>query len=230
MLVLLRIIFGGALAAAFALAIQASDRNVAGDVTPGFYLSVCLILGLANAIVWAPWVGEKLAAPLDTMYTGAGSPMPTNTWLRFAHWCAAKGHRRLAVLLAFAEGVRHPDLPGAFIVGLHNAKPGSWLEKIFAREVYRFHNVQNAVHAWEVLRRHGIEPPPHPNKEVNATLLSLMHRHQPESRVLPVPEAPEPPLKRNPRIQLFTDAAKDAVPETPAAPAEPPEKSPPSAS
>jgi hypothetical protein len=57
-----------------------------------------------------------------------------------------------------------------------------------------------------------------------------MHRHQPESRVLPVPAAPEPPLKRNPRIQLFTDAAKNAAPEPPAAPAEPPEKSPPSAS
>lgn len=209
MLILLRILFGAALAGVMASAIAAGDRNVAGDVTPGFYLMLGVILALANGIVWAPWVGAKIAGPLDTMYIGEGGEVKPNTWLRFAHWCAAHRWRRMALLLAFAEGVRHPDLPGAFIAGLHNTKPGSWLEKVFAREVYRFNNVQNAVRAWEILNARGLELPPHPNPEVNATLISMRHRERPAKEPLAVPDAPEPALERNPRIRLFGDSTPD---------------------
>lgn len=203
MIVLLRILFGAGLLAVMFFALQESDRNIAGDVTPGFYLAVGLVLALANAIVWASWIGERIAGPLDSMYVGKGASASPNLLLRLAQRADARKHRRLALLLAFIEGVRHPDFSGAFLVGMRNARPGTWLEKVFAREVYRFDGLDNCIRAHGILKQHGIKPPPHRNKEVSGVLLSLDHRGRPPAEILPVPKAPEVELQRNPRIRLF---------------------------
>lgn len=216
MLILLRIVFGAALAFVLGLAIRAADQGWHGDITPAFYLALCVLVGIANAVVWAPWIGDKIAGPLSGFYAGEGAPVKPNLWLRLARRFETRQHRRLALALAFLEGVRHPDAPGAFLIGLRNARPGSWLEKIFAREVYRFDNIQNAIQARRVLQQHGEEPPPHPNQQVCAVLLSLEREHQPEPAILTVPAAEPPTIARNPRIRLFSAAAPPPVPEPPA--------------
>ncbi|MCB1126395.1 MAG: hypothetical protein KDM81_07865 [Verrucomicrobiae bacterium] len=204
MIAVLRILFGAGLGGVLFLALRESNQNIAGDVTPGFYLAVGLILALANAIVWASWIGERIAGPLDSMYVGKGTPASPHLGLRLAQKAAARGHRRLAVFLAFIEGVRHPDFSGPFIVGMRNARPGGWLEKVFAREVYRFDGVDNCVRAYTILKQRGIKPPPHRNKEISGVLLSLEHQGKPPAAALPVPKAPEVELQRNPRIRLYT--------------------------
>ena len=72
-------------------------------------------------------------------------------------------------------------MPSAFVIGLKNARPGSWLEKVFAREVFRFHNTQHCIQAYLALKRHGIDPRPHPNQEINVALLSLDRPDRPEA-------------------------------------------------
>ena len=89
-------------------------------------------------------------------------------------------------------------------MGMKNARPGSWFEKVFAREVFRFHNTQNCVQAYLALRRRGIDPRPHPNQEINIVLLSLERPQRPEAETIAVtPAVHPPPLKRNPNIRLF---------------------------
>jgi hypothetical protein len=69
--------------------------------------------------------------------------------------------------------VRHPWRPAPFVIGMKNARPGSWLEHVYAREVYRFTNVDNCVRAYQVLRRHGRTPGPHARDEVNRLTAAL---------------------------------------------------------
>ncbi|MCP5516834.1 MAG: hypothetical protein H7A45_06190 [Verrucomicrobiales bacterium] len=219
MLILLRILFGGALLYALAVAIGAAESGVGGDLAPALHLAVGLFLALANAIVWAPWIGGKIADPISGMFTSDSSGGRPNLWLALAHRFEARRWRRLALLLAFAEGVRHPDQPGAFAVGLRTARPGSWLERVFAREVYRFDNIQNSVRAYQILRTHGERPLPHRNKEISATLLALDREQRPPPTVLAVPQAAAAAPRRNPRIRLFQ--ARPAPPADPSSP-EPP--------
>jgi hypothetical protein len=214
MIILLRIVFGAGLLGVMFFASQESGRNIAGDVTPGFFLALGLILALANAIVWASWIGERIAGPLDSMYVGKGAHAAPHLGLRLARKAAARGHRRLAVLLAFVEGVRHPDFSGAFIVGMRNARPGGWLEKVFAREVYRFDGVDNCVQAYTILKQHGLKPPPHENQEIRGVLRSLDHQGKPPAQPLAVPKAPEVEIQRNPRIRLFSSGKDGAAGES----------------
>lgn len=203
MLIVLRIVFGAALIYALAVALGAGGGSVGGDLAPALHLAVGLFLALANAIVWAPWLGGKIADPISGMFTADSSSGRPNRWLRLAQRCEARGWRRLAQVLAFAEGVRHPDQPGAFAVGLRTARPGSWLERVFAREVYRFDNIQNSVRAYQILKAHGERLPPHRNKEISALLLSLEREQRPEPPRLAVPRAMATAPRRNPRIRLF---------------------------
>jgi hypothetical protein len=111
--------------------------------------------------------------------------------------------------------VRHPNLPAAFVVGMNNARPGSWLEKVFAREVWRFNNITNCVRAHEILRtRHRIDPGTHEQAEINLALMSQVREPAPALPPLAVPAAPPAPLpKRNARIRLFGGATSpDAKP------------------
>lgn len=218
MLVLLRIVFG--LALLYALvegARRAPGTGEAGDLTGAAYLAVCVVLGILNAMVWAPYLGAKVAGPLTGMFTGGEYVERTNWVMRLIRRCDARGWRRLTVILSFWEAVRHPSSPAPYVTGFKNARPGSWLEKVFAREVFRFNNTQNCVEAYLALKRHGITPRPHPSQEVNMVLLSLERPPRPDAEKVSVPSAPPPPaLHRNPRIRLFkTPGADSAEPGEP---------------
>lgn len=234
MLALLRIVFGFALFSVFARAVRLAgpDPQTEGTTDAG-YLVVAVALGILNAIVWAPWIGRLMADPLTGAFTSGHPGDMTNRGLQFAHKLALRRWRRTALFFAFLEGVRNPDLPGAFVLGLNHARSGSWLEKVFAREVWRFDNAANCLRAWKVLRERGIEPNLHPRPEVNLLI-------QGQTRVVPPPPLPmavptaaaPPPPKRNERIQLFQSAVPAVQPsgtpagqgqETPAATAIPPE-------
>jgi hypothetical protein len=95
-------------------------------------------------------------------------------------------------------------MPTAFIIGLENAREGTWFEKVFAREVYRFDNTQNCLWAYQVLKRHGVNPGVHPRPEVNLTLRSVEKEVAPPQPPIPIPPAPQTmPLERNRQIRLF---------------------------
>jgi hypothetical protein len=181
-----------------------------GDLANAFWVAWCVIMGLFAAIAWAPLIGSKVVEPLTGMMTD-GHYIERKNWLmRLVRWLEGRRRRRLVRWLCFLEGVRHPWLPDQFITGLNHARPGSWLERVFAREVYRFNNIKNCLQAYEVLRRHGVTPPAHANAEVNVVLMSLDRAVKPASRPMPVPAAAEPPLKRNPRIRLFASPPEAA--------------------
>ena len=81
--------------------------------------------------------------------------------------------------------------------------------------MFRFSNTQNCVQAYLVLKRHGIDPRPHPAQEVNVMLMSMERPPRPEPAVLDVPPAPEPePLKRNVSTRLFKTAPNQPLEET----------------
>lgn len=175
MLILWRILFGAALVVVLSRMFQDSGAGSV-DPTSGGYMALAVILGLANAIAWAPWIGEKLTTPLDTLYLPETGEPPTNRLLALARRAEERGRRRLALTLAFIECVRHPAFLPGFALGLRNARPGSRLERLFAWEVYRFSSIDQCLAAWRVLRRHGIEPPPHPDERVQHALLAELQR------------------------------------------------------
>ena len=59
------------------------------------------------------------------------------------------------------------------------------------------------MRAFEVLQRHGIDPRPHNNPDVNTVLMSLERGGGETPEVMQVAPAPPPPtLKRNERIKI----------------------------
>ena len=205
MLVILRIIFGAGLVYGFYQVRENAQSNPeAGDLMNALYLAVCVVMGILNAIVWAPYFGAKISEPLTGTLTTGPSFDPRNRWVRLILWCERRRHRRLALLLCFLEGVRHPCLPAAFVLGLRNARPGTWWEKVFARELFRFDNAQNCLQAYAVLKRHRVDPGKHPRPEVNLVLRSLEKPARPEPGRLDVPHTSQTmPRKRNLLIRLF---------------------------
>lgn len=201
----LRLIFGAGLLHGFwQVWRNAQAEPDTGDLANAFWLSVCVILALANGAVWAPWIGARIAGPITGTLTNGTYADRKNHLLRLLRWLDDRRHRRWALVVGFLEGIHHPELPAAFVVGLMNARAGSWLEQVFAREVFRFDNIQHCLQAYAVLKRHGIDPRPHRNPEVNLALISAERQVRPEPDRLAVPPAPEPPpLERNPQIRLF---------------------------
>ena len=222
MLVILRIVFGVALVYQIVDgARNAGGTGEAGDLTGAWYLVICVGLAILNALVWAPYLGNKVSGPLTGMITESTYVERINWVIHLIRWLDARGYRRAVVLLCFLEGVRYPSSPAAFAVGFKNARPGSWLEKVYAREVFRFNNTQSAIQAYLALKRHGMDPRPHHNQEVNVMLMALEKPPRADAPILPVPAAPKPaPLKRNPGIRLFKQPG-DAPPaeETASTPA-----------
>ncbi|MBU6401259.1 MAG: hypothetical protein KGS61_13165 [Verrucomicrobia bacterium] len=205
MLVILRIVFGAALLyGLFEVRQNAQSNPETGDLMNAFFLAVCVIAGILNAIVWAPYFGARIAEPLTGVLTTGPGYDPRNRVMRLILWCERRGYRWLSLGLCFLEGVRHPMSPAAFVVALRQVKPGGWWEGIYAREVFRFSNTQHCLQAYEILKRLGLDPGPHPRPEVNLVLHSLGKPVAPEPARLDVPRAPQTmPLKRDPRIQLF---------------------------
>lgn len=208
MLILLRILFGAGLVYGFRKAIENAEAAPdTGDLTNAFYLAFSVIMAIANAVVWAPYLGEKLSDPLTSVITKGNFADRKNHLLRLIRRLDTRGFRRLTSFLCFLEGVRHPDWPTAFVIGLKNSRPGSWLEKVYALEVFRFDNAKHCMDAYHALKRHGIDPRPHHNPEISLVLISLEHGVRPDPEKVVVPPAPEPPpLKRDTRIRLFESA------------------------
>jgi len=131
MLVILRIIFGLAAIYAVRLLWQNSQAHPeTGDLTNAFYIALLVILAIPNAIVWAPYFGAKFSDPLTGVLTNSTYVERKNLSLRLIYWLQDRGFRRLTLFFRFLEGVHPPDRPTAFVIGLKNVKPGSWLEKV----------------------------------------------------------------------------------------------------
>lgn len=204
MLIILRILLGALMYWAFREArMNAQTNPLTGDLSNAFWVAVVVILAFANAIVWAPYFAEKVADPLTGGTVNAEYKEPNNLLLKLIRNCERRGSKTLAAYLCFVQGVRTPYLPTAFVIGMHNAPKGSWLEKVFAKEVFKFNNAQNCMTAFNILKTHGIDPRPHRVPGVNLVIYSTEHEVKPEPRRVDVPEAPPPPkLKRDDRIDI----------------------------
>ena len=184
---------------------------ISGDTTPAYYLMVFVFVGILNAFVWAPAIGSKLSDPLTSMLTESTFEQHDNWLLKMVRWVAGFNWNYLTCRLAFLECIHNPDQPAGYILGLAHSRPGSWLERVFAQELFRFDNTQNAIWAFNVLKRHGIDPRPHSRPEVNMTLLAADREVKPAPAPLPLPIAAKPPQqKRNQRIQLFSRPLQQA--------------------
>jgi hypothetical protein len=212
-LIALRVLFGGLLAYALYEAWKNGQTNLErGDILNAYYVAVSVGLAMLNAMVWAPFLGSKLSDPITNTITKSTYVERYNWLLRLIRWLDNRGFRALTRWLCFVEAVRHPSQPTQFAIGFNNARPGSWLEKIFALEVFRFHNIQNCVQAYHVLRRHGIDPRPHLNPEVNIVLMSIEREARPSPEILALPKGENPARPvRNAKIKLF-DGAPDPAP------------------
>ena len=204
MLVLLRIVFTSAFIYCIVEARRGAGQPTAiDDVSHAFWLAVAVIVGLACSATWAPYLGEKVAGPLTGGWTESHLDERKNLLLQLIRWCDKRHNARAVRWLCFFEGVRAPHLPTAFILGLKNSKSGSWLEKVYAREVWRFNHTENCVKAFLILQQHGINPGLHNNSEVNLALFTKERQVASERRPIEVPVAPPvQTLQRDTRIRI----------------------------
>lgn len=210
LLLLLRIVLSGAFVWLLWSASTEASANLSADVVNAGRFALAIVVGFGAALTWAPVLGEEIAGPVTGLMSDGSVAQINFRLVRWARNCQGRGWRRLALLLAFVEGVRRPNLPAAFVVGMRCARPGSWLELAFAREVWRFNNVANCVRAYDILvLHHDRRPRAHPVPEVNLALLAHTRPVPTPAEVLPVPSAPPPPpLERNERIRLFAGAPR----------------------
>ena len=191
MLVLLRILLTSAWAyCIYQAAISAEGNRDVENLGPVMYLGLTLFLGLGVGAVWTPFLAQFVYGPLTDNFTGSTYVEPENRFLKMLRWAEARKRRRLILFLAFVEGMLHPNRPHPFIVGLQNARKGSWLEKVFAREVFRFGSGPNCELAAEALRRHGIDPGNHHNAEINHILFAARRVIKPDPEKIAVPRIP----------------------------------------
>lgn len=146
--------------------------GTSADVDSAIWMGVAIGVGMLAALCWAPVLSGAVAGRVGDLSEDGDGSVDRNRLMGLAGWAAARGMRRLALVAAFVEGVRHPDLPAAFHLGMGLAKPGTWLEKVFAKEVWRFSNVTLCLRAHEILTRHGIDPGAHARDQVNDALRS----------------------------------------------------------
>jgi len=204
MWVILRILFAVLMYGAFKEArFNAQVNPMHGDISNAFWVAVVVFLAMANGIVWAPYFAEKVSDPLTGGTINAEYKGDTGILLRAIRWFE-KRHASAAVRwLCFMEGCRRPWLPTAFAIGLNHTAPGSWLEKVYATEVFKFNNAQNCLKAYQALKGHGIDPRPHHNPGVNLVLMSHDQEIKDTPATVEVPAAPPPPpIERNKRIKL----------------------------
>jgi len=183
----------------------ARSGELAGDDIV-LLMAYALFGSIVLAILWAPVIGEGVSAPLTGTLTQETSlPPETNLVIGCIGRLQRKGWHRLALPLIFFEGMRHPSLPLPALLGLRSARPGSFLEKLFAREVYNYNNIQNCLHAYRILKdRHHWTPPPHRQPEVNLAIMSLTREPPPDPKKYEVKSLPPPTTpQRNQRIKLF---------------------------
>lgn len=178
-----------------------------GDLTNAYYLAGVLIVGLLMGALWTPYIAEGLCGNLTNTFTEGAVELPERPLRRFRERAQKKGNRRTLVFACVLEAIFHPNLPSGYLIGMRNAKRGSWLEKMFAREVYRFDNQQNCVEAKEVLQRHGLGVGRHWSEEINLGILAGRKRNRPAPPTLSLPQVSHTlNSRRNPKIQLFRGA------------------------
>jgi hypothetical protein len=220
-LVLLRIVFG--VAFFYVLREAAANARAApetGDGTNAVLLALALIVGLANAAVWAPFFGARLSAPLTQTFTDGASYEHSTRLLKRARQADQEGRRRSMSFFCLLETLWRPNQPAAFLMGLKCAQPGSWFERYCALRVFRFDNAAHSIEAYRTLRKHGIDPRPHRNPEINTILLALERKPSPTPHPVAVPSLPvQPRVQRDPRIRLFSKSQDGCPPETPQPPA-----------
>ncbi|MGY8656851.1 MAG: hypothetical protein ACKVJX_24845 [Verrucomicrobiia bacterium] len=166
-----------------------------------------LFVGLANAIIWAPWFGEKLAGTVTGSIVSHASNADTSYWShRVIHWLRHHHLRYIAICWCVFEGLNRPWMPHPFVLGMKMAKKDSWLAAVFALEVYRFSNVYNCLEACQILERRGIKPRIHKLQEINLFIVESKKEVRPPRAPIPAPDrVPDPPMKRDQRIELFDD-------------------------
>ena len=166
---------------------------------------MAIVVGVAAAITWAPVIGDVIAKPVTTPLTSGVPAARRGKVVRLIRRFEARGWRRTTLAFCFLEGARRPDLPGVFLVGLRNSRPGSLTEKSFAKEVYRFNNVSNCIRAREILMlRHDFDPGLHDQPEISLAVLAQRREvRAPAAPVVIPPSAAPPTLSRNPRIKIF---------------------------
>src|SRR5688572_27071612 len=124
MLIILRILFTGLFIYCVLEARENARENLAaGDLTNAFWVGAGVLSAIACAIVWAPYLGAKIADPLTGGLVNTPFDERKNYLLKFIRWCDKHERRCLARWLCFVEGVREPWMPMAFILGLKNSKP-----------------------------------------------------------------------------------------------------------
>jgi hypothetical protein len=168
-----------------------------------FWVGAGVIAAIASAIAWAPYLGAKIADPLTTGMVNSEFRERKNYLMQLIRWCDKKGHAGWTRWLCFIEAVRAPWLPTAYALGMANAREGSWLQKVYALEVFKFNNAEQCMRAFRILQRHGIDPRPHSSPDVNIVLLSVDRTVAPDPAKMDVPKAPPPPpLERDIRIRI----------------------------
>jgi hypothetical protein len=166
-----------------------------------------LFVGLVTAVLWAPWFGEKLAGTVTgSMVSHDSDADATYGSYRAIHWLRHHRLRHIAMCWCIFEGLNRPWLPHAFAQGMKMAKKKFWLAAVFAREVYRFSNVYNCFEAHQILVSRGSKPRLHKLQEINLFIVESQKEIRPPRDPLPPPEhVPDPPMKRDKRIELFDD-------------------------
>lgn len=215
MVLLLRILLTGAFVWLLNDAATGAQANLDADILNAGRFALAIVVGFLASATWAPLLGTAVAGPMTGLMTDGAISRDNPRLVLWAQRYAMQGHRRLAVFFAFIEGVRRPELPAAFAIGMHHARPGSWLQYQFALEAWRFSNVANCLQAYHIIHEYkGKGPRLHPQAEINLALIANLRPPAEPAAVLAVPDPlPPPPLKRNANIRLFRTAEAPAPEE-----------------
>jgi hypothetical protein len=165
-------------------------RSAGNDNLCLLYFIWALILSLPTSALWAPLIASMLCGSLAGIMGDDASIEPNYGLMSLIEWARERNCRSLVVLLCVIKAFLEPDLPSAFLLGMEYTKRGSWLERFFAEQIFRFDNTQNCVKAAEVLKRHGVNPGRHPNPEVNLLLSSASRKTAMPSASPPSPVVP----------------------------------------
>jgi len=190
-LVLVRIPLTLLFAFSLSKAVRLFPELSGGDIF--FFLCYALAGAVLLAVLWAPVIGQKLSDRFPSTVNFEISLPPVADYLvQMIRRLQGSGWNRVAILLVFIEGVRHPNLPHPALLGLLSARPGSFLERCFAREVLKFSNIQNCLYAYKVLtERHGIIPSLHQHPELDLAIPSLNRECSPEPARCELKPAPQ---------------------------------------
>src|SRR5687768_3286832 len=107
MLILLRIIFTGAFLYCVVQARDNAQNNlIAGDMMNAFWVGAGVLAAIACAVVWASYLGGKVADPLTGGMVNSPSAERKNRLLQLIRWLDKKERAPgLIRLLCFIEGV-----------------------------------------------------------------------------------------------------------------------------